>query len=686
MSATRLARRQYVDFRGSGGRLLRLPGLDGLRGAAVAGVVLFPTDLGLMVGGYLGVSTFFTLSGFLITSLLLNESVESGSVDLRSFWGRRFRRLLPASLVTLFVVSTLFAWEFATAEQLDSLRAGVWAALAQVANWQLIFSGASYGDLFAAPSPVVHFWSLAIEEQFYLVFPLLMVGLWALTRGRKLLLGAVLAGLALCSALAPFVFTMSHDRIYFGTDTRSSELLLGAVLAVVLSHRPVRARLIAPTSLRAAVLTLGALLAAVQLYLWITLPQSSSFLYHGGFAVYAVMTCVIITAASLPRGPVETGLTITPLLWLGERSYGLYLVHWPVFLAFRQTWTTAPTWMLAIAGIATSLVLAELSYRYVEQPIRQRRSPVARHFVRFAAIGIVVVALCAAVLPTNSADPDGQLDFEQAAIDQKELLAAQAKAQAGAPSTTAAPMQVSTPTLATFGDSTALLLGLGMLQYATETGTLTGQEGDVALGCGVSRFVSRMVDEEFDSTAECRSWPERWQAVIDRDTPNIAQLVTGSWEVTDAKIPGADDYSAIGAPEVDAFIKSELTTAVDILGSRGAMVILVLWPRMSDFVSEGATPGVKSKSDPVRMTRLHDIMREIAAERPGSVRILDLGSMLADRLQDTELRPDGIHIPAEQANLLYQQELGAETIRLWTEFWRESIAELTTPTTTIAEG
>ncbi|MHB1138273.1 MAG: acyltransferase family protein, partial [Microthrixaceae bacterium] len=431
---------------------------------------------------------------------------------------------------------------------------------------------------------------------------------------------------------------------------------------------------------------LGAALAVVQVVLWVTLEQSSPFLYRGGFALYAAMTCVVITAASLPVGAVPAGLSIPPLLWLGQRSYGIYLVHWPIFLAFRQTWSGAPMWLLAVVGIATSLVLAELSYRYIEQPIRQRRSPVSRHFFRFVALAVLVVALFAALLPTDSADPEGRLDFEQAALDQQALLEQQADKLAAVPSTTAAPMQVPTPTLATFGDSTALLLGLGMLQYAAESGSIHGQEGDVALGCGVSRFERRRVDEVFGFTDECRAWPERWQQVIDRDTPNIAQLVTGSWEVTDVELPGADGFSAIGDPVVDAFIKSELTTAVDILGSRGAMVLLVLWPQISAFVSDGASPGIRAKSDPARWARLRELMREVAAERPDSVRVVDLQSMLADRLEDQGLRPDGIHIPADQANLLYQGELGAETLRLWEQFWREKTAQLTSPPTTSPQG
>ena len=445
MTTTRLARRQFVDFRADGSRLPHMPGLDGLRGLAVAGVVLFHADLGIMTGGFLGVSTFFTLSGFLITSLLLSETMQTGHVGLRAFWGRRYRRLLPASLVTLFTVSTLFAWFIATPGQLDSLRNQVWASVAQVANWQLILSGSSYGDLFAAPSPVLHFWSLAIEEQFYVVFPVLLVGLWSVTRRRTALLGAVLAGLALLSASLPLLFTMSRDRVYFGTDTRSAEVLVGAVLAVVLHHRGLRSALARPSAARSALSVAALCIAAVQLYWWVTLEQSSSFLYSGGLALYGVMTCVVVLAATLPGGPVRDALVNRPLAWLGARSYGIYLIHWPVFLAVRQTWTSASAWVLAVVGIALSLALAELSYRFIEQPIRLRKSPVERRFGRAALASMAIVAVVAAFLPTDTADPKGALDFERAQSDTKALLEEKARARAEAPTTTAAPAQVPNP-------------------------------------------------------------------------------------------------------------------------------------------------------------------------------------------------------------------------------------------------
>src|SRR5262249_28187326 len=215
------------------------PALDGLRGVAVAGVLLFHAGFSWAVGGFLGVSTFFTLSGFLITSLLIRERTATGSIRLRSFWARRFRRLMPAALLTLGLI-VLYGVFAATPEQLQNLRADVLAALGYGANWRFLFFGPSFSPLFSSPSPVRHFLRLPVEEQFYLVFPLIAVGVLAAARGSRRAFGVTLAVLAIGSVL--LTLALYHpggdtSRVYYGTDTRAVELFVGALLAVLFSRR-----------------------------------------------------------------------------------------------------------------------------------------------------------------------------------------------------------------------------------------------------------------------------------------------------------------------------------------------------------------------------------------------------------------------------------------------------------------
>ena len=674
MKTTYSDTRDFVVMEGPDGpRLPQLPALDGLRGVAVAAVVLYHCGFDVLVGGYLGVSTFFTLSGFLITSLLLNESSRSGTIDLPAFWGRRFRRLLPASLVTLALVATLFAAFVATADQLATLRGDLLTALLDVANWHFILQGSRYGDLFAAPSPVLHFWSLAIEEQFYLLFPLLLLGLWRLCGRRAARLGVALGALAFGSAVLPLLVTMSDDRVYFGTDTRAAELLVGGVLAVVVSHEGLRRRMALSRTLRLRLTVAGVLCLAVQAWWWWSLPQESSWLYRGGFAGYAVMTCVVILAATVPRGPLAAATAAAPLRWLGLRSYAIYLAHWPILLAVRQTWPASPRWLQAVVGVGASLVLAELSFRVLEQPVRTGRWPSARWAPRLAGAAVLVVAVLA-MSPTASRPEvrdSSRIDFETEAARFNET-AAEAASRTTAPTTTTTTVVETPPVprILTFGDSTALLTALGLRDYQVELGLDSRVGGSVELGCPVARFEALQQRVVSPVTAACRDWQEEWPQVLASDRADIAQLVTGTWDVADGRMPGAEGFAGVGDPATDDFVRSELLTAVDTLSSTGALVVLVLWPEFGSWADDGRPAAIVRQMDPARMDRFHELQREVAAQRPDQVRLIDFDAWLGDRAQDPGLRSDGVHLEAPEMLQVYRDWLGAETDRVWQEWWR----------------
>ena len=279
------------------------PGLEGMRGVAVLAVLVFHGGFSWASGGFLGVSTFFTLSGFLITTLLLRERSRSGSIGLKRFWARRFRRLMPAALVCLVGV-LVFAATVATPAQMVDLRGDMIASLLYVANWRFIADGASYSELFAAPSPVLHFWSLAIEEQFYLVFPLVVAGSVALAKGsRRLLAGLLAIGTVGSIAFTASLAESSIDAAYYNTFSRAAELLLGALLAMVVAL-PITRRALDHGRATITVTVAGAIASVGVVWLWHTAAQTDAWLYRGGLAGYALLSTVLIVVA-VERGPLQ---------------------------------------------------------------------------------------------------------------------------------------------------------------------------------------------------------------------------------------------------------------------------------------------------------------------------------------------------------------------------------------------
>jgi peptidoglycan/LPS O-acetylase OafA/YrhL len=374
-------------------RLSYSPGLDGLRALAVTAVLLYHADLTWIPGGFLGVEVFFVISGYLITALLLAEWHEKGSIDLKNFWLRRARRLLPA-LYLLLVVTLTFAVVFLPGE-VAGLRGDVLAAVGYVTNWFLIFGQESYFESVGRPSVLQHLWSLAVEEQFYLIWPVVLavgLGMGATRLRRRRVLTIAIAGAVASSVAMALMYTPGVDpsRIYYGTDTRATGLLCGVALAFLWSpgdkYRPAEGRHRGPwlsdrgrfrrrwgwtAPLVFDVVGLAALGALTWFFLH--LGEFQPFLYRGGFALVALATVAAIMAVVHPFSHLGTQvLGSAPLRWLGVRSYGIYLWHWPVFMVTRPE-LDVPFGGLPLLAlrIGVTIVLADLSYRFVETPIRR---------------------------------------------------------------------------------------------------------------------------------------------------------------------------------------------------------------------------------------------------------------------------------------------------------------------------
>jgi peptidoglycan/LPS O-acetylase OafA/YrhL len=349
-----------------------MPGLDGLRAIAVLAVIAFHEQFSWAPGGLLGVGVFFTLSGYLITDLLLSGWLATGRAHLANFWLRRARRLLPALFVMLAVVT---AWvTLLDRARLASLRGPVAAAATYSSNWYLIIQGQSYFSRFAPPQPLDHLWSLAVEEQFYLIWPwVLLAGLYFIRRRRsaRAISWLALPTLVLAAGSAALMWLLYHPavdptRVYEGTDTRACGLLIGAALAMVWSSG--RAARSGKRMQRVLDVPGFVGLAVIAVLIW-RVGQYDSFLYHGGLVVLSVATAAVVAAAACPATLVGAALSWRPLRWIGVRSYGIYLWHYPVIVLTTPANSTEDL-PRAVWQIAASIALAALSWKFVEEPVR----------------------------------------------------------------------------------------------------------------------------------------------------------------------------------------------------------------------------------------------------------------------------------------------------------------------------
>ena len=366
--------------------LAYVPALDGIRALSVLLVMAFHLEIAGFAGGFLPVSLFFTLSGYLITQLILDEFDTTGRFSLLDFWSRRFRRLMPAALLGIALVAGLAL----VVESIRSprLRGDLGAALGYVANWRFASSSQTYADLFSnGASPMQHFWSLAIEEQFYVAFPLLMAGL--LVRARRSL-GFVLIGLMAASVVAGLLAD-SRNLIYYGTHVRAAELLAGAVLAAFLPiGRAISARIAKVFAVVAAtgLVVLGIAVATVSI--------DDGIVYAGGLAAFSVVSIAVILGSLVP-GPVNWLMSRSPLVAIGRVSYGLYVFHWPVIIVLDEGRVGFGGLGLVLVRVAVTVAITLLSYFLIENPVRRRR--VLLGFRRAAAAaGGAVAAVLATIL------------------------------------------------------------------------------------------------------------------------------------------------------------------------------------------------------------------------------------------------------------------------------------------------
>ena len=423
----------HLDKGRRAGEMGYLPGLDGIRAVAVLGVLLYHGDLTWMRGGYLGVDVFFVLSGFLITTLIAEEFQRTGRIDFKKFYLGRARRLLPALLLMLGVVGFVVAVFYRDSAAV--FRADAIASLFYVTNWWYIFTDASYFEAIGRPPMLQHLWSLAVEEQFYLIWPAIALLLlrWRNRAGVfwVALIGSVLSTIwmAVLATMNGYPVENDPSRAYFGADSHIMGLLLGAALAMI--WRPGRLPTRIASGAKVLITTIGVLALLTILWFYWQVGEFSPFIYRGGFFFLSVVVCLLIAAATHPAVKFGAVLGAQPMRYIGQRSYGLYLWHWPIFAITRPNLDIPLDGALNFGlRMGLTFAVAELSYRFVEIPIRrgaignylkrwrtadtEERSRMSRAVVSGAAVSIAALGIVGFGLATAPA-ADQQIPDDVAA-------------------------------------------------------------------------------------------------------------------------------------------------------------------------------------------------------------------------------------------------------------------------------
>ncbi len=641
------------------------PALDGLRALAVLAVMTYHAGVSWLPGGLLGVDLFFVLSGFLITGLLLTEWTTSGRIDLPRFWGRRARRLLPALLLVLLAVCA-YARFVADPDDAGNLRVDALSTLGYVANWRFALSHQSYFAQLTPPSPLLHTWSLAVEEQFYVIWPLVVLVL--LTRAahrppRKrrarhpaaAVLRTVAVGGAVASAATAFglsVAGVDTSRIYYGTDTRAQALLVGAALAATMTRGG--AATMTPgggaTMTRGGAATerwarlggqaAGLAGAAVVAAVWFTVDGQGRELYRGGFLVFALAVAALVASVvALPSTPLARGLSVPPLRYVGRISYGLYLYHWPIFLTLTAGRTHLSGAALCLVRFAVTFAVAGLSFHLVEEPVRTGRFRLPHPSVATPALVAAVALILIVVTGTISGTGAGN----QVAVAERAAAASSARAALQPPADVPdRPVRV---LLA--GDSVALTFGANLPPARTQALGVDLIDKGIE-GCGiVGNLEGRSQGVVGEPRAECLPWAADYRADVAQTDPDVAALLVGRWEVTDRKLDGV--WTHVGEPAYDVYLSAHLDEAITALSSHGAKVALLTAPV---FEPQEAPDGdYYPETDATRVVAFNRLLAQAAARHPGVAALVDFGHVLtpddryAASINGEVVRwSDGVHV------------------------------------------
>ncbi|HET9728178.1 MAG TPA: acyltransferase family protein [Acidimicrobiia bacterium] len=604
------------------------PALDGLRALAVVAVIVFHFAPSVLPAGFLGVDVFFVVSGFLIARLLARELERTDRIGLGTFWARRARRLLPALGIATLVIVAVSAEKLSPFE-LHSLRSQALGTLFYCANWVFIAGKGSYFATLGRPSPLQHMWSLAVEEQFYVVLPLLFVLFRRFVRERPIAVAvvAVLGAIASSVRMAMLV-TAHHDpsRAYWGSDSHAMGLLLGVALGVLAAQPDLWQRL--STSVRFELPNAVAFVAAIVIaVVMITASGRSYALFHGGFFLVSLAAATIVAVVvAYPVAPIAWLLRQPPLVAIGLRSYSLYLWHWPVGVFLGPT-SGLHGAGLFVARVAVSAVLAEVSYRLIERPFRT--GAVWRAFgVRGALAWYAACAVAVIVLVVTVAAP---VSF-----------------------TLSPPRFAGARRVDVFGDSTAFVFAYDGNVHAHELNVSVG--GNAKLGCGTTDADAVTGGQIVPTPPDCKHWQDRWRSWMRADPDATLALMTGAWEVLDQHTAAGD--ARFGSAEWSRVVTSGLRDALDVLRADGRTVYVFDVPCYG-HAADGTN---RERSDPARIAGVNAILARLARQLP-RVRLVHWRTLVC---------PNGHHIDQLNGHQIWQADeahlADAGSVAVW-KWW-----------------
>ncbi len=637
----------------------RFAPLDGMRAFAVLAVILFHAYTPWAIGGYYGVDVFFVLSGYLITGLLVSEWRRREAISLGHFWARRARRLLPALLVMLAVV-LLIANVWPSVLGSPGLLWDSVATLFYSSNWRFMAEHANYFTAATNPSPLLHTWTLAIEEQFYLVWPIVVLGVLTVFRrrdhgggdvaartarrrsGRRahmvLLAIATIGALAsalLMGALTPFG-SPDVNRTYYGSDTRAQAILIGAALALGCA---LWAPVIRPMS-RRALAAVGVLGAVVVVGMWRTVPQTSDFAFHGGFAVVSLAAAgVILCVTQMPRHPMARIIGVAPLSYLGRISYGMYLWYWPVLLVITpERFALSPLGLLALR-IGVIVVLAALSFRLIESPIRSGAWRGWRTWVALpSAASLVAVLALALPASTLGSTPDALGVAAPVRGQQPVTLRAESPALVQPP----VAMRVVPPPpgqprsgfglppvrILMVGDSMAGTLAVGLSTVAGRYGAQIMNMG--VPGCYLSSG-QQFQELWYTVTPSAPCQPGDPNALlrqmrdwVDEYDPDVVVYLARS-DTYDTEVDGTWEH--LGQAPFDNYVLSRYRAALPVLSSKGARVVLLSPPVSNPGDNGGGLPW--PESDPARVVVDGRLIDRAAQSDPKVASVINLDALVS---------------------------------------------------------